>query len=168
MRAFRSYFKMAAQVPPAVVVLPEMDQVLFLCGITDAAARACLILAEGLDTLDEFGDATNDEIANMAKRNESRSTAAARVQLGMGRIKRLKAVAFWVCKQRREGVPMDAGNLTVVIAQTIAEKTLAPLAGKKDEKLFESEKFDPKHYKKWSRLMGNYLLKCRQEFLYLM
>ena len=74
---------MAAQVPPSVVfpVLPEMDQILFLCGITDEAARACLILAEGLDTLDEFGDATDDEIADMAKRNESRSTAAARVQL---------------------------------------------------------------------------------------
>jgi hypothetical protein len=130
----------------------------FLCGITDAAARACLILAEGLDSLDEFGDATNDEIADMAKRNESRTTAAARVQLGMTRIKRLKAVAFWVRKQRREGVPVDVGNLTAaVINQMIAEKTLAPSAGKKDEKLFESEKFDPKHYKKWSRLMGNHL-----------
>ena len=94
----------------------------------------------------------------MAKRNESRATAAARVQLGMTRIKRLKVVAFWLRKQRREGVPMDVGNLTaVVIAQTIAEKTLAPSAGKKDEKLLELEKFDPRHYKMWSRLMGNYL-----------
>ena len=66
---------MAAQVPPDIVVLPEMDQILFLCGFTDAAARARLILAEGLDTLDKFGDATDDEIADVAKHNESRATA---------------------------------------------------------------------------------------------
>ena len=158
MRTFGSYFKMAAKLHPAVVVLPEMDQILFLCGITDAAARARLILVEGLDTLVKFGDATENKIADMAKRNDSLATAAARVQLGMTRIKQLKAVAFWVCKQRREGVPIDIGSLTAaVIAQTFTEKTLAPSVGKKDERLFESEKFDPKHYKKWSRLMSNYL-----------
>ena len=75
MRAFGSYLKMAAQVPPAVVVLPEMDQILFLCGSTDAAAPARLIMAEGLVTLAEFGDATDDEIADVAKHNESRATA---------------------------------------------------------------------------------------------
>jgi hypothetical protein len=76
----------------------------------------------------------------------------------MTQMKRLKAVAFWVPKQRREGVSVDVTNLTAaVIAQTIAEKTLAPLAGKKDVKLYEPEKFDPKHFKKWLRLMGNYL-----------
>jgi hypothetical protein len=76
----------------------------------------------------------------------------------MTRIKRLKAVAFWVCKQRREGVPVDVANLTAaVIAQTIAEKTLAPSGGKKYEKLFEPEKFDPNCFKQWLKTMSNYL-----------
>jgi hypothetical protein len=111
-----------------------MDQVLLLCGVTDPAVRGGLILVEGLATLDEVGNATNEEIANLAKRNKLRATAAARVQLGMTRIKRLKAVAFWVHKQRREGVPVDDANLMMaVIAPTIAEKTLAPSAEKKDE-----------------------------------
>jgi hypothetical protein len=141
---------MAAQVPPAVVVppgLPEMDYVLFLCGLTDQATRARLMNLEGLDTLYEFGDATDSEIEGMATRNERRTPANQQVHLGMGRIKRLKAVAYWVCKQRREGVPVVVMNLTAaVIAQRIAEQTLLPPDGKKDEKLFEPEKFDPKHF----------------------
>jgi hypothetical protein len=59
--------KMAAQVPPAVVVpnppgVPEMDQVLLLCGVTEQASRDRLIAFEGLDTLYEFGDATDADI----------------------------------------------------------------------------------------------------------
>jgi hypothetical protein len=69
----------------------------------------------------------------------------------------LKAVAFWVRKQQRKGVGLDINNLTAaVIADMIKEKTLAPSA-KKDEKLFEVDKFEPKQYKQWLRSMAHYL-----------
>jgi hypothetical protein len=154
---------MAAQVPPAVVVpnppgVPEMDQVLLLCGVTEQASRDRLIAFEGLDTLYEFSDATDADITDLAKRNESRTPANSRVQLGMTRIKRMKAVAFWVRKQRSEGIPVDVNNLTAaVIAATITEQTLTPSGAKKDEKMFEPEKFDSKRFKQWSRTMSNYL-----------
>jgi hypothetical protein len=160
---------MAAQVPPAVVLPPvvagvpnppyyEMDQVLLLCGVIDPAARLRLINFEGLETIAEFGDANDAEITDMAKRNESRTPAAQRVHLGMTRIKKLKAVAFWARKQQREGVVIDINNLNAaVINDTIKEMTLAPASAKKDEKLFEPDKFEPKRYKQWSRSMANYL-----------
>ena len=152
---------MAAQVPPALAIpnpAHEMGFVLLLCGITDQQARTRLIEFEGLGTLDEFGDYTDEEIADMAKRNEMRTPANVRVHFGIARIKKLKAVAFWVRKQRREGVPVDVANLTAaVIADAITEKTLTPSGSKKDEKLFEPEKFEPKRYKQWSRSMENYL-----------
>jgi hypothetical protein len=148
----------AAAVPPAVAVPNPMGFVLLLCGITDQQARIRLIDFEGLGTLEEFGDYTDDEIADMAKRNEMRTPENTRVHFGIARIKKMKAVAFWVRKQRREGIPLDINNLTpAVIADAITEKTLAPSGSKKDEKLFEPEKFDPKRYKQWSRSMENYL-----------
>jgi hypothetical protein len=162
-------FKMAAQVPPAVVQPPivvgvpnppfhEMDQVLLLCGVTDQAARVRLINFEGLETIAEFGNANDAEIMDMAKRNESRTPAVQRVHLGMSRIKKLKAVAFWACKQQREGVGIDINNLNAaVINDTIKEMTLAPASAKKDEKLFKPDKFEPKRYKQWSRSVANYL-----------
>jgi hypothetical protein len=53
---------------------------------------------------------------------------------------------------------VDIDNLpAAVIAEVITEKTLAPSGSKKDEKLFELEKFEPKRYKQWSRSMENYL-----------
>ena len=152
---------MAAQVPPAVVPNPpgyEMGFVLLLCGIANQQDRDRLIEFEGLGGLDEFGDYTDDEIADMAKRNETRTPANTRVHFGIARIKKMKAVAFWVRKQRREGIPVDVTNLTAaVIAHTIMEKTLSPSGSKKDEKMFEPEKFEPKRYKQWSRSMENYL-----------
>ena len=137
-----------AVVPPAVAVPNPMGFVLLLCGITNQQARIRLIDYEGLGTLEEFGDYTDDEIADMAKRNEKPTPENTRVHFGIARIKKMKAVAFWVCKQRREGVPVDINNLTAaVIAKAITEKTLAPSGSKKDEKLFEPEKFDLKRYK---------------------
>jgi hypothetical protein len=159
---------MAAQVPPAAAVPPVvavpnlmglMGFVLLLCGKTNQQARIRLIDFEGLDALEEFGDYTDDEIADMAKRNEMRTPENTRVRFGIARIKKMKTVAFWVCKQPRcEGIPLDINSLTpAVIAEAITEKTLEPSGSKKDEKLFEPEKFDPKRYKQWSRSMENYL-----------
>jgi hypothetical protein len=62
--------------------------------VTDQAVRLRLINFEGLETIAEFGDANDAEITDMAKRNKSRTPTAQRVQLGMSRIKKLKAVAF--------------------------------------------------------------------------
>jgi hypothetical protein len=48
--------------------------------------------------------------------------------------------------------------MAAVIAQTIAEKMLEPLAAKKDKKLFKPEKFDTnRRFKQWSCTMINYL-----------
>jgi hypothetical protein len=83
---------MAAQVTPAVVVPPAvavpnpMGFVLLLCGITDQQAHIRLIDFEGLGTVEEFGDYTDDKIADMAKRNEMRTPENTRIHLGIWRI----------------------------------------------------------------------------------
>jgi hypothetical protein len=73
---------MAAQVPLTVVIPPvgapnppfhEMYLVLLMCEVTDPAAHLRLINFEGLETIAEFGDANDNKITDMVKRNESRT-----------------------------------------------------------------------------------------------
>lgn len=139
---------------------PEMDHVLTICGFNDPIARMRVIQAEGLDMLDSFGDFEDVAIENMAKRNEARS-AGTRVNFGIRRILKLKAVAYWVRKKRREGVEADDMNVHDLDDDTISgmirELSLATTDAKRDDKLFYPSKFNPKKYISWARSFENYL-----------
>jgi hypothetical protein len=140
---------------------PVLNHVLTLCGFENPVARMRVIEFEGLDTLDAFGDFDDTAIENMAKRNEGRSPQANRVVFGIRRILKLKAVAFWVRKQRREGVAPDDMNVhdldADVVATMIREMSLSTTDTKRDEKLFYPSKFNPKKYISWARSFENYL-----------
>jgi hypothetical protein len=159
-----------AAVPPAALpvgldpmIPPDVDFVLMMCGVgvtvdgDDPAARARVIRLEGLNSLAAFGFYTDEEIADMAQRNERRSPAALRVRMGLGHIKRLKAVSYWVKKARREGRDLDALELNPDLLDELMEEMSHQVTTKKDEKLFYPEKFEAKRYKAWSRSLYNYL-----------
>jgi hypothetical protein len=56
-----------------IAEVPEVDQTLTLCGFVNPVhPRARLIELEDIDSLDAFGDFTDDAIENMAKRNQKK------------------------------------------------------------------------------------------------
>jgi hypothetical protein len=139
---------------------PDLDQMLTMCGFTNAAERARLIEYERFASLDAFGDYTDTMIESMADKNEKRTPAAIRVRFGIQRVLYVKAVSFWVRKQRREGIPVLIDNLNPdVIAQMVQEMNLERNidASADEDKVGQPAKFDPKKYVAWARSFENYL-----------
>jgi hypothetical protein len=143
----------------ALIILagvPEMNQVLTLCGFVNPVDRARLVEIEGLDTLDAFGDFSDDSIKHMARKYER--PGPDQMRFGIRRIIKMKAIAFWVRKQRREGVEATVDQLNEVVIHTaMREMTISTDEPKKDEKMFYPEKFNPKKYISWMRSFENYL-----------
>ena len=143
---------MAAEIPP------DVNHALTLCGFATEASRNRLWMNEGFESLAQFGDFTSSELDAMAKRNEERRPAAQRVTFGITRLKKLKAVTFWVKRQRREGVDINMDNLTAdLMPGLMIEMNLAEEEKDKVTDQLYPEKFDPKKYKVWAISMENYL-----------
>jgi hypothetical protein len=126
---------------------PELDQMLTMCGFTTAVERARLLEYERFASLDAFGDYTDTMIESMAGKNEKSTPANTRVCFGIQHVLYVKAVSFWVRKQRREGVPVSIDNLIpVVIAQMVQEMNLERSmdASADEDKVGQPAKFDPK------------------------
>jgi hypothetical protein len=101
--------------------------VLTLCGFDEPIARQRLIQREGFDTLESFGDFSSESINSMARRHESYTPVAQRVNFGMRRIGKFKAIAYWVRKCHHEGTTVDIVNLNQdVNTQMGRELTLVP------------------------------------------
>jgi hypothetical protein len=143
----------------ALIVLagvPEMNQVLTLCGFANPVDRARLVEIEGLDTLDAFGDFSDDSIEHMARKYER--PGPDHMRFGITRLNKMKSIAFWVRKQRREGIEATVDQLNeAVIRAAMREMTITTEEPKKDEKMFYPEKFNPKKYISWMRSFENYL-----------
>ena len=90
-------FVLDAAAIEAAAVNP-IHNVLALCGVATAAARATFINLEGLNSIDAFAMLNGDsDVTEMAKRMASRgSVAAGRVILGTMQIKRIQALVYWV------------------------------------------------------------------------
>jgi hypothetical protein len=94
----------------------------------------------------------------MADRNSKRSPAAARVQMGLARTKKLKAVKFWISKKLRENAACDLTELNEhLIAELIREMSLAKSDKDTDGKLYYPDVFNPSDYKNWMKKVSNYL-----------
>jgi hypothetical protein len=140
--------------------VPELDQMLTMCGFTDMMERARLIEYERFASLDAFGDYTDTMIESMADKNEKRTPATTRVRFGIQRVLYVKAVSYWVRKQRREGVPVAIDDLNPdVISRMVQEMNLERTVEAKsaDDKLDQPGKFEPKRYVSWARSFENYL-----------
>jgi hypothetical protein len=139
---------------------PDLDQMLTMCGFTNAVERARLIEYERFTLLNAFGDYTDTMIESMADKNEKHSPVATRIHFGIQRVLYVKAVSFWVRKQRREGIPVLIENLNPdVITQMVQKMNLEHSmdASADDDKVGQLAKFDPKKYVSWARSFENYL-----------
>jgi hypothetical protein len=102
--------------------VPALDQMLTMCGFTDMMEHARLIEYEHFASLDAFGDYTDTMIKSMADKNEKRTPATTRFCFGIQRVLYVKAVSYWVCKQRHEGIPVTIDDLNPdVISHMVQE-----------------------------------------------
>jgi hypothetical protein len=140
--------------------VPDLDQMLTMCGFTEMIERAHLSEYERFALLDAFGDYTDTMIESMADKNEKRTPANTRVCFGIQRVLYVKVVSFWVRKQRREGIPMTIDDLnpdviTRMVQEMNLERTVEAKSG--DDKLDQPDKFDPKRCVSWACSFVNYL-----------
>ena len=84
-----------------------MRYVLHVCGLRDIPSQTRLVEYEGLETIEELANYTDSELDTMADRNLKRTPTNTRIQMGLARTKKLKAVKHWITKKFREGAPCD-------------------------------------------------------------
>ena len=144
-------------------MFPELEHqpmryVLHVCGLRDIPAQTRLIEFEGLESIDELANYTDSELDTMADRNSKRSPANTRVQMGLARTKKLKAVKFWITKKLRENAPCDLTELNeAFIGELIKEMALVKTDKDSDSKLYFPETFVASDYKNWVKKFANYL-----------
>jgi hypothetical protein len=81
-----------------------------------------LVEIEGLDTLNAFGDFSDDLIEHMARKYER--PGPDQMHFGICRIIKMKAIAFWVRKQCREGVEATVNQLNEVVICTMMQEMM--------------------------------------------
>jgi hypothetical protein len=135
-----------------------MRYVLHVCGLRNIPSQTRLIEYEGLETVEELANYTDNELDTMADRNSKRSPANTRVLMGLARTKKLKAVKFWINKKLREDAPCDLMELNdAKIAQLIREMSLTKGEKGSDSKLYYPDAFNASDYKNWIKKVSNYL-----------
>ena len=135
-----------------------MRYVLHMCGLRDIPSQTRLIDHEGLENIEELANYTDTELDTMADRNSKRSPAPTRVQMGLARTKKLKAVKFWISKKLRENAPCDLTELTdALIGELIREMSLTKSGKDTDSKLYYPDAFTASDYKNWIKKVSNYL-----------
>ena len=136
----------------------QMRFILHVCGLRDIPSQTRLIEFEGLESVEELANYTDAELDTMADRNSKRTPAPLRVQMGLSRTKKLKAVKFWVNKKLRENSPLDLVELNDdMIAKLIREMSVAKTGKESDSKLYYPEAFNAADYKNWIKKVSNYL-----------
>jgi hypothetical protein len=122
----------------------QMRIILHVCGLRDIPSQTRLIEFEGLELVEELANYTDAELDTMADRNSKRSPAPTRVQMGLSRTKKLKAVKFWVTKKIRENSPIDLTKLNdAMIVKLIREMSVAKTGKESDSKLYYPEALTP-------------------------
>jgi hypothetical protein len=138
----------------------DLDQMLMMCGFTNAVEHARLIEYERFASLNAFSDYTDMMSESMANKNEKRTPAAICVHFGIQWVLYVKAVSFWVCKQHCEGIPVSIDNLNLdMISQMVQEMNLECNidVSANEDKVGQLAKFDPKKYVTWAWSFENYL-----------
>ena len=95
--------------PPVIVNLDElfpelehqpMRYVLHVCGsLRDIPFQTRLVEYEGLETIKELASYTDRELDTLADHNSKGTPQNTRIQLGLARTKKLKAVKYWITKK---------------------------------------------------------------------
>ena len=141
----------------------ELFNALHVCGITGNRERATLIGNEQLTGVSDLELFSEDDITEMAKRNQ-RNIGAQNLRIPEIQVIRLKALAFWLKETRRNlpvGDPLDVTGFTANIIQDVVER----MRRKKDESPADSSILNPgkisRDWIHWKETALNFLASMR-------
>ena len=123
----------------------ELNAVFAMCGITDEATRANIIMREGFTQLSDLGVLETDtDVTEMAKRMAARTQAEGRVLLGTVVIKRLQTLVWWIRDHQKRGLALEAANFDAETMNQASEmKSLRREIADKEPSIADLGKFDP-------------------------
>ena len=142
----------------ANLIPADVDAVLTLCGFTNDNDRRKFWLAEGWSETADFGMFSYKEIEAMASRAERRPTAQ-RVIVGAVKLKKLKAISYWVRKLSNQGNnDPDINTLyNVTLHDLVVEMNAKEEDKKRDSLDLKPKDFDAKDFDDWSKSFIVYL-----------
>ena len=142
----------------ANLIPADVDAVLTLCGFTNDNDRRKFWLAEGWNKTADFGMFSYKEIEAMASRAERRPTAQ-RVIVGAVKLKKLKAISYWVRKLSNQGNDdPDINTLdNVTLHDLVVEMNAKEEDKERDSLDLKPKDFDAKDFDDWSKSFIVYL-----------
>ena len=116
-----------------------LEHCLDICGFA-AADRQRIVGIEGITSLADVASFTDREIDTMAKDSGARRTAPERLVFGTMRVKKFKALSYWIKDQVRRGlVPdplsFDAAALVASMDAMRADTDFKEVSAKEDIKV---------------------------------
>jgi hypothetical protein len=88
---------------PAVVVHPDIHEVLTVCGFVNVADHTSIINNEGFQLVADFGILEDKDVFEMVKHMGGHMVATGYVNVGAIQVKKLQALFYWVCDQQKHG-----------------------------------------------------------------
>ena len=142
----------------ANLIPADVDAVLTLCGFTNDNDRRKFWLVEGWSETADFGMFSYKEIKAMASRAERRPTAQ-RVIVGAVKLKKLKAISYWVRKLSNQGNDdPDINTLdNVTLHDLVVEMNVKEEDKERDSLDLKPKDFDAKDFDDWSKSFIVYL-----------
>jgi hypothetical protein len=141
--------------PPNPLDINEVTRVLTVCQATPLE-RTALIERERLNTLADYAEFTQRDIAELATRLERR-TGAARIVFPAKLVKNLQALCFWAHEKTRMAEELDPEEFTPEVLATTKEMMRMRNETKADAPSIKPDKFDPDKWTTWSKQFVNYL-----------
>jgi hypothetical protein len=133
----------------------EVTRVLQVCQ-ANPLERAALIQRERLNTLADYAEFTQRDIAELATRLERRS-GAGRIVFPAKLIKNLQALCFWAHEKVRMAEELDPEDFTPEVLAATKEMMRMRADTKADAPSIKPDKFDPDKWTTWSKQFVNYL-----------
>jgi hypothetical protein len=123
----------------------ELNAVFAMCGITNEATCANIIMQEGFTQLSDLGVLETDtDVTEMAKPMAARTQAKGRVLLGTVMIKRLQTLVWWIRDHQKRGLALEAANFDAETMNQASEmKSLCRAIADKEPSIADLGKFDP-------------------------
>ena len=141
---------------------PQLDEILELIGVLDAAHRVRIIEESFPNGVSDFRSLTSSDIVDMAKDYNNRRTANQRINIGLAKVRRLKGVMHLIQDCVKTNKPLDQADVTLDTINTALERAAARKtftdqmdtnAKSANPGKFEKEK----DWQKWSDAFVNFL-----------
>ena len=133
-----------------------MNQVLTVCQATPQEQNV-LVVRERLNTLADYAEFTQRDIAELATRLERRTAGDGRIIFPAKLVKNLQALCFWAHEKVRKAEELDPDDFTPEVLVATKELMRMRDETKAEAPSIKPDKFDPDKWTTWSKQFVTYL-----------